>query len=216
MKRADLEHILRAAASITKQHRFLVVGSQAIVAVLPDPPGELGLSMEADLCPLDAPDLGDLIDGSIGELSPFHKTFGYYAQAIGLETAVLPNGWERRVNRITEPASFADGLCISPEDLAASKIVAWREKDRSFLAAMIEHKLVNIDTLRARIRDIPEDRLKPYGLGVEQLLGRVSRLAHDTTELNAGRSSKAEDGALSPTAKRINQRTRNQGDDFGR
>jgi hypothetical protein len=39
MKRADLEHILRAASAITKQTRFLVVGSQAIVGVVSEPSG---------------------------------------------------------------------------------------------------------------------------------------------------------------------------------
>ncbi len=34
----------------------------------------------------------DLIDGSIGELSPFHETFGYYAHGLGPETAALPAG----------------------------------------------------------------------------------------------------------------------------
>jgi hypothetical protein len=77
MKRADLEHILRAASAITKQTRFLVLGSQAIVGVLPEPSGVLGMSMEADLFPIDDPKVTDLIDGSIGESSPFHETFGY-------------------------------------------------------------------------------------------------------------------------------------------
>ena len=35
----------------------------------------------------------DLIDGSIGEGSPFHQTFGYYAHGVAEETAVLPGGW---------------------------------------------------------------------------------------------------------------------------
>lgn len=56
----------------------------------------------------------DLIDGSIGELSPFHATFGYYAQAVAPETAVLPKGWDRRVNRVIDPISHAEGLCIDP------------------------------------------------------------------------------------------------------
>ena len=35
----------------------------------------------------------DLIDGSIGEASMFHETFGYYAQGVVERTAVLPDGW---------------------------------------------------------------------------------------------------------------------------
>ncbi|WP_170132353.1 hypothetical protein [Acidiferrobacter thiooxydans] len=49
--------------------------------------------MEADIVALDAPDLTDLVEGAIGERSMFHETFGYYAQAVGLDTAILPDGW---------------------------------------------------------------------------------------------------------------------------
>ena len=37
----------------------------------------------------------DLIDGSIGEGSPFHELYGYYAQGVGEETATLPAGWRQ-------------------------------------------------------------------------------------------------------------------------
>jgi hypothetical protein len=44
-------------------------------------------SQEADIYPLGDPAKSDLIDGTIGELSPFHETFGYYAHGVGPETA---------------------------------------------------------------------------------------------------------------------------------
>lgn len=176
MNRGDLEHILRAAAAITKQTRFLVVGSQAIVGAVPEPTGALGVSMEADLCPIDDPSVTDLIDGSIGELSPFHATFGYYAQGVGPETAVLPKGWERRVNRVIDPISHAEGLCIDPGDLAASKLVAWREKDRQFVEALLSQRIIDEETLRARVSELPRDLLAKYGLDHGDLLARVGRL----------------------------------------
>jgi hypothetical protein len=33
----------------------------------------------------------------IGELSPFHETFGYYAHGVAEETALLPQGWKDRL-----------------------------------------------------------------------------------------------------------------------
>ena len=42
-------------------------------------------SPELDIYPPRAPELADLIDGSIGEGSPFRGTFGYYAQGVGHE-----------------------------------------------------------------------------------------------------------------------------------
>lgn len=175
MNRSQLEHILRAASAITRQGRF-VVGSQSIVAVLPDPPGVLGYSAEADIYPLDAPELADLIDGSIGEGSPFHETFGYYAQGVGPDTAVLPDGWQYRLNQVRDPVTLADGFCIDPLDLAASKTVAWREKDRDFLAAMLQRGLINTPDLQKRVAQIPQPRLDPYGLNHDLLAQRVGMI----------------------------------------
>jgi len=47
----------------------------------------------------------DLIDGSIGEKSPFHDTFGYYAHGVGAETAVLPRNWRTRAIEVSSERS---------------------------------------------------------------------------------------------------------------
>ena len=76
MKRSDLEHILRASKDVTGETEFIVIGSQAILGRFPDAPRALRQSMEADLYPRYRPESSDLIEGSLGELSPFHQTFG--------------------------------------------------------------------------------------------------------------------------------------------
>lgn len=63
MRRADLEHVVAAAAQIVGEDEFVVVGSQAIE-----------------------------IEGAIGDGSHFHQTHGYYAHAVGPETAKAPAG----------------------------------------------------------------------------------------------------------------------------
>ena len=83
MQRSQLEHLIRAAGEITNQYEFVVIGSRAILGSVEQPPAECLVSMEADIYPLQAPELADLIDGSIGELSFFHEHFGYYAQGVG-------------------------------------------------------------------------------------------------------------------------------------
>ena len=62
----------------------------------PFAPGELLVSREADVYPQTHPERADLVDGSIGEGSPFEREYGYYAHGVGPETAVLPAGWEGR------------------------------------------------------------------------------------------------------------------------
>ena len=76
MRREELEHLIRAAAAITNQQEIVIIGSQSILGAFPNPPEILLQSMEADIYPLHRPDLADVIDGSIGELSPFQERFG--------------------------------------------------------------------------------------------------------------------------------------------
>ena len=112
--------------------------------------------MEADIYPLHHPELADLIDGAIGELSPFEERFGYYAQGVGPETAILPAGWEGRLVTIqNENTDLKIGLCLEPHDLAASKLAAGREKDGPFVEVMLQHKIVDGATVQERIGLLP-------------------------------------------------------------
>lgn len=78
MTRAQLEHAIRAAGAISGDPELYVVGSQAILGPCPDAPPDLCQSMEVDIAPKNRPELEALIEGSIGELSLFHQTFGFY------------------------------------------------------------------------------------------------------------------------------------------
>src|SRR5919109_262999 len=82
MTRAQLEHLIRAAADIADDTDIVIIGSQAILGQFPNAPESMRVSMEADLYPLHHRERSDLIDGSIGEVSPFHQTYGYYAQGV--------------------------------------------------------------------------------------------------------------------------------------
>ena len=152
MKRAQLEHIIRACATIAEDDDIIVIGSQAVLGQFPDAPEDLLVSDEADVYPRNHPERADLIDGSIGELSPFHQTFGYYAQGVGESTATLPRGWRERLIPVrNEHTRGATGWCLEIHDLAVSKYAANREKDREFVRAVIRHGLVDRDTLDRRV-----------------------------------------------------------------
>lgn len=152
MRRADLEHVIRASAAITGEDEIVVVGSQAILGAHPDAPASLTRSVEADVYPRRRPDLADLIDGAIGEDSMFHETFGYYAQGVGPETAVCPAGWEDRLVAVrNENTRFATGFCLETHDLVVSKCVAGREKDVAFLRAAAAAGLVEQEILLGRL-----------------------------------------------------------------
>jgi len=156
MKRAELEHIIRASADIADDDEIIVIGSQSILAQFPDAPAELLVSNEADVYPKNRPERSDLIDGSIGELSPFHATFGYYAQGVEEGTAPLPSGWADRLVPVRNAATRgATGWCLEIHDLILSKYVAAREKDRRFNRAAAVHGLVDRDVLLERLPSLP-------------------------------------------------------------
>jgi hypothetical protein len=156
MRRSELEHVIRAAAAITNEYEIVVVGSQSLLGSIIDPPATLVESMEADVYPRLRPDLADLIDGAIGEGSPFHERFGYYAQGVGPETAVLPAGWESRLVRIQNPnTDLKIGWCLELHDLAAAKLVAGREKDWVFVREMLRSAIVLPEELSQRIAVLP-------------------------------------------------------------
>jgi hypothetical protein len=133
MQRSELEHIIRAVSAVTKERDFIIVGSQAILGSKPDAPRTLRRSMEADIYPKDKPELSDLINGNIGELTHFHDTHGYYAHGIEPEVLVLSKGWQERLIPVTnENTQGATGWCLDVHDLAYSKLAAGREKDLSY------------------------------------------------------------------------------------
>lgn len=143
MQRHELEHIIRAASTITEMKNLIIIGSQAILGSVPNPPGIFTVSMEADIYPEDDPKLAELIEGCIGELSPFHENFGYYAQGVGPETAILAKNWRSRcVEVYNDNTSGARGFCLSLIDLAISKILANREKDNEFVKNMFDYNLI--------------------------------------------------------------------------
>lgn len=155
MNRAQLEHVIRAAATIAGDSEIVVIGSQAILGRYPNAPPELLVSADVDVYPRNRPERADLIEGSIGELSPFHETYGYYAQGVGERTAVLPDGWESRLVAVPTPAGT--GLCLEPHDLVISKYVAGREKDRDYVRAILRHRLAERETLLERLAHTPID-----------------------------------------------------------
>ena len=161
MTREQLEHLIRAAGTIAGDSEVVIIGSQAILGSYPDAPPALLVSMEADLYPLDKPERADLIDGTIGELSPFHETFGYYAHGVGPETAILPRNWRDRVVVIqSEATKGVRGLCLSPEDLAISKLLAGRGRDIAFVEHMFRAGLADKDKAASLADEVPPEDAK--------------------------------------------------------
>jgi len=156
--REQLEHAIRAACDIAEDDAVYVFGSQAILGEHPDAPRTLRQSVEVDVTPRTRMDRVDAIDGAIGELSVFHETHGFYVHGLPIEEAAkLPKGWRDRVVGVGSPETTGGkmGLCLEGHDLAASKLAAFREKDREFVLVLLKERLVKARTLLARIETLP-------------------------------------------------------------
>jgi hypothetical protein len=86
-------------------------------------------------------------------------THGFYVHGLTIDAATLPEGWQLRPvpvqGRGPKPSI---GYCVEVHDLAASKLVAFREKDRAFVRTMLAEGLVSAETLIERIRVLPVEQ----------------------------------------------------------
>ena len=175
MKTDEFEHAIRAVGSILGVREVLVIGTQALHgSISADLPEAAQRSIEVDVAIFGDLDgsKADLIDGSIGEGSMFHETFGYYAQGVSETTAVLPQGWRDRLVRFETPATGGViAYCLEPHDLWIAKAIANRPKDIEFCDALLSDHIVDRETLASRMRMVENP-----GEGIERIvLERIAR-----------------------------------------
>lgn len=130
MRRDQLEHAIRAACDVS-----------------------------GDIQAKNFPQNTDLIDGALGELSLFHQTHGFYVHGVSIGAAVLLDGWDQRTVAVCDLLGTKGntGHCLEAHDLAASKLVAGREKDRVFVATLLHEELVDGEILLERVAELPVD-----------------------------------------------------------
>ncbi len=152
MTRAQLEHAIRAACDVSGDTEVWVFGSQAILGEHPDAPDALRQSLEADIAPKNLPERVIYIDAALGELSLFHETHDFYVHGVPIESAVLPEAWEFRTCRLqNQNTREFIGYCLEGHDLAASKLAAFRDKDRDFVRVLLAEGLIQAAVLLERI-----------------------------------------------------------------
>jgi hypothetical protein len=176
MTRDQLEHAIRATCDVSKDNELWIFGSQAILGEFPNAPESLRASIEVDIQPKNRPETVDDVDGSLGELSMFHQTHGFYVHGILIESANLPDGWEQRTVSISDPIATRGktGLCLEAHDLAAGKLAAYREKDKEFVRLLLIEKMIGAEILKERLK-----LLKVKGQLQERLLTWVRITAEE-------------------------------------
>lgn len=164
----EIFHILRASKGISGEDVFVLLGSQAVLVQYHEIPKVMANSQEVDIYPRFRPEMSELLAGVLGEDSVFHHTFGFYADGVGPETAILPPLWESRAIVQEGTAQTAGATAIAPEihDLAVSKLYAGREKDLTWISSAIDAGYLQEPTLKSRLDELinsdtnePKERL---------------------------------------------------------
>ena len=178
MTRDELEHAIRAACDVANDNELIVIGSQAILGQFPDAPAALRQSMEVDVIPSKGDAVADRIEGVLGELSLFHQTHGFYVHGVSFDTAILPLGWKDRLIDVRpDEARPWVGRCLGGYDLAASKLAAFRDKDRDFVRVLISTQLLTARTLADRVQLLP--------LSAEEIERRVRWVEQTARDVDA-------------------------------
>jgi len=181
MNKKQFAHTIRAAAAVLGVNEVLVIGSQAAHASLDDLFPAVHRSIETDIADLNDQDgtKADLIDGSIGEASLFQETYGYYAQGVEPKTAILPEGWRKRLVKFSsKDTGGVTAYCLELHDLWISKAMAGRSKDREFCDELIKRKYVKIQTLKDRLKKLgggSPEKVKSAENWIESAANRWSR-----------------------------------------
>jgi len=160
-KRQLIQLVLRAA-EISGRTEFVVIGSQAIHGTVADPNIEIvALSNDVDLYPVDGYDERNLVYQGLmeglGQDSDFDEHTGTYLEAVPVNLAKFPDGWQQRsfqevVGNVTIGNAPRAVRITFPDiyDLTVSKLAIRRDKDLEFLRGVIELGLVARDVLIER------------------------------------------------------------------
>lgn len=151
----------------------IIVGSQSIYGVTPLVPDSVKQSIECDflLLAVGPPAYRAVIE-QIGFASSFQETHGYYADAVGLATVVLPTGWQERLVPLTDESGQLHAYCLEVHDTCVSKLMAGREKDFIFIKELFDRRLLDMGTFLTRaelIAEMPQSNA---------LLPRLEKLEH--------------------------------------
>ena len=156
MKKPELELALRVAGKIARDSEFIVFGSQSILGTVPRPPKICLVSLEVDLYPRHHPQAASLIAGELGRRSAFSRKHGFYVDCVTPDLAAFPDGWtERLIPFRTRRTGGVTGWCAELHDVSASKLAAAREKDLTYVAALLKSGLAKPVILKERIAILP-------------------------------------------------------------
>jgi hypothetical protein len=122
--------LLRRATALSGGQRLILAGSQAYYASRASAPESVERSEEADLLLVGVKrSLFLKLEEALGMESAYLRETGVFAHPVGLGTITLVPGWEERLVPFGRDEGLANVWALEIHDLAASKLMAGRDKD---------------------------------------------------------------------------------------
>lgn len=169
MRKSNLFELIAAIKSLAPDETPIIVGSQAVHLVTEFPPEIVRQSIECDFLIIGGKsEIRAAINKNLGVFSRFQIEHGFYADALGLATVVLPTGWQNRLQSIEDENGNVIAKVAEIHDVAVSKLIAGREKDFLFLKDLLLSDVISMEffTERARlVKDMPQNEVLISRLG---------------------------------------------------
>ena len=149
MRKSQFEAVLKAAAEVSGEQQFIVVGSQSVHAHTENVPVEVLISKECDLWAKGKEKKLAVLEEALGQRSPYFTDHGFYVDAVEPGLILLPAGWESRL----KPFCVGDvtAWCLDVNDLVVSKLNAGRLKDYEFINSVLRTRLADFSAVVKRI-----------------------------------------------------------------
>ena len=116
--------------------------------------------MRFSVCRAEKAETRTEINKQLGVFSNFQIEHGFYADALGLATVVLPTGWRERLQPLLDESGESIAYCAEIHDIAVSKLIAGREKDFQFLSDAFRLEIISIEKFVPRVRLVDSNAAK--------------------------------------------------------
>ncbi len=152
MKRSDIALLLQRAQAVIHHTDYVIIGSLSILGATDTPPLAMLGSIDVDLYPADDPRRADEVGRALGLGSPFEIEFGYYADPVSPSLATLPDGWQARLIQVPLDGGVTAWF-LDPNDAAISKYARCEDRDRRWLRAGLQAKILSLAVIEYRLRN---------------------------------------------------------------
>ncbi len=160
MRKSNLFELIREINATISNEKPIIVGSQAVHLVTNFPPDIVQQSIECDfLFTSGKSEIRAEVNKKFGVFSQFQIEHGFYADALGLATVILPIGWQERLQSLRNNNDEIIAYVADITDVAVSKLIAGREKDFIFINDLLLQEILEIEVFAERIylvRNMPQ------------------------------------------------------------